>query len=232
MKQENSTPTSEPRPSWDRSTPGKHPALRDMTPTEQELKQHLAAPSAAMLGGDERWRASRLLDVECYMANLRLFSDPAIAVEDRSSKVEFYRLAAAQALRDVGRIDEAIALCSDEHCNPRDGYVQFVEHLNKLIEAIECDDAHDCGCARVEATVADERKQSRPPVKIAYNRRTACDRVYSERHGTVVTVWQCEQCGHMNAHGLIPDRQIPIYENRAAQKKEAAPLPDIEVLKK
>lgn len=226
MKQPESTQINDPIPSWDKSKPGKHPALRDLTPTEQELKAHASGQAVAAMSSDEKWRASRLLDYETYSANLQLFSDPNIAVEDRATKVAFYRLATVQALRDLGRLDEAIALCADTDMHG------MVDELKKLQDAIDCDDAFECGCTRAQDVLQDERKRSQPPVKIEYNRRTAIAQLYSEQHGQVVTLWRCEQCGHLNVHGLIPDRQIAIIKNRLDQKKDGiAPVPDIEILR-
>lgn len=223
MKEEKSSQTSDAGAAWDKSLPGKHPALRDLTATEQELKAHISGQSVAMMNGDEKWRANRLLDYETYSANMVLFSDPNIVVEDRENKVRYYRLATIQALRDLGRLDDAIALCADQ---------EQIEYLQNLKAAIECEDRFDCECPRAQDVFEDETRRTRPGVKIAYNRRTAIARLYSERHGQVVTVWRCEQCGHLNAHNLIPDRQIAIHQNRLDQKRDKiAPIPDIEILK-
>lgn len=196
------------KPDWDTSLPGKPPALRDLTVTEDEVRQMLG--STLLLSNTEKWRAHSLASVETYRANLELFIG--------TDKERFYRDALGRILMDLGRYDEA-----------RDAAPFLNDEITELQQAIERPDDEECDCERIEDTLPDESfkyasGKPQPEIQIAHNRRSADKEVWSERHGCMVKVWRCSRCGHVNAHPDIPERQLRIHEVRTQHAQQIEQL--------
>jgi hypothetical protein len=203
------------KPDWDKSLSGMHPALRDLTVSEDELKTVMASAPAGLATPEEQMRSHALACVESYAANLKLFGGDDYHGEDKAEKVQFYRRALSQALGDAGRFSEAAAVLKDGD-NALPGFEQEVATAELIIAAIDRPDEEECDCPRetVEAAIDLDRPE-RGSHTLVLNRRQAVGRVWSEKHSEMVSVYQCRHCGHTNAHNRTPERQQKIERHRA-----------------
>jgi hypothetical protein len=204
------------RREWDTSTPGRPPALRDLKPTEDELRQALASPGAAMMSADDKELAHAAACVTTYKDNLDYFLGPDYTGQDKQQKILFYRHALAGALGDLGRFDEALAVLTNKKGSAHPQCSKAVGYLKKIKSAVDLDDDFECKCERPRAVVPKlaARNKDKDTVTLAMNRRQSTGKVYTEKHGKKVHLMRCTQCGLLNATEKIPERQIVIEELR------------------
>lgn len=191
-----------PKREWDQSIEGQHPALTKQV-DEEELKA--AVGKSRLLTNDEKWHAHRLAEIESYRANYELFSSDQYEIPEREKYAAFHKHELARALADCGKFDEALALVGNE---PQG------DEIRELQAAVERDDSEECDCERPKASIADQRFRDKQ-VDVEHNRRYQSGQVYSPKHGKVVSVWKCNECGHTNATPDVPERQQRIESIRA-----------------
>jgi hypothetical protein len=208
---------------WDTSTPGRPPALRELKPGEQELKDALASAGAVYMSADEKMLAHAAASLETYDANLRFYLGPDYMGEDKAERVKYFRHAVAGALGDLGRFDEALSVLTGKNGQALPGCAKAVHHLIQVADAVDRDDDEECGCERPQADVPktiifqslrSRVKASDPTVTVALNRRYSIGKIYSATHGKIVDVLRCQKCGFLNATDQIPERQSQIEELR------------------
>lgn len=209
---------------WDLSKPGLHPALRDLTPTEEELKTALASPSAGLMSVEDKTRAHAAGLVQTYNEALRFYLSADYLEADKAKRVLEHRLALASALSELERFDEAIEVLTGRTGNPYAGCAKTVTRLKAMIEtnavARAIDDEEECQCERPVREVGPKKK----PVTLVLNRRQKIGTVKSAKHGKEVAKWRCQFCGHTNATDQIPERQIEIERIKAEQDSIIAEL--------
>jgi ribosomal protein L37AE/L43A len=98
---------------------------------------------------------------------------------------------------------------------------ELVEHIGKLQAAIELPDDHECGCERKRMTTPHYNRAIEAEIELP--RCQEAGKLYSKRHGKVVTVWRCTSCGTLNAHDLGPPAaQLHLYEHRKREEGRIA----------
>lgn len=197
-------PSKSSRPVWDTADLGSTPAFEP--PTHEEVKAFASSLGRNQMTDEQRFIEAALREEELCRANLALFES-----EGDGGKASFYRHGLAQALKRLGRFEEAIAVVTKSDGTARAGFKDLLSEIKKYRYAVEIDDDDECECPRPKEVIEDAKHR---PVEVELNRRFALGECYSNKHERVVKVWECSVCGTPNAHTGIPSRQVKIEEMR------------------
>ena len=202
-----------------------------VTPEEIEADKRrsaeLLAASGATLTDDERAYAFAMAREKNARANIEVITNQMIDSWFGANQSDLERLKAAaatqnqalaRALRDQGRLDEAIAVLPS-----------YAAKLEVGRRAIERDDDWECDCSDPEITVYD--KDGNAVGTRVVSRWQPLKRIKSVKHGAYVFYLQCSRCGEYNARPTLPARLFA--QIAVASDPKYAPEgkgPDTEVL--
>lgn len=126
-------------------------------------------------------------------ASLFVFQNPSNQVEERETKIVHCKRTLATALYKLGRIEEALMMATE--------FPDLTAHIRAVQSAIEKpdEDLQTHSCPR-EAATQDGKS-------IELDRHWSTEEVVSAKHGKLVYVWECTQCGTWNATAEKPERQ-------------------------
>jgi hypothetical protein len=199
---------SENKQPWLETVPGIHPALRDLTPTEEEVKALGESMGRVMMSDRQKFIEVAMREVENCIGNINLFRG-----QKRKGMADMQIEPLARAYAKLGRFAQALNLLTKNgRCLP--GRKKLVAEIKEIQQAIERpDEDEDCTCDRSLAVIDGPGNK---PVQIALNRRYVWGEVWSEKHKEVVSIWICSMCGDANAHNKTPSRQLAVYQARAS----------------
>jgi hypothetical protein len=197
----------ESTPPWVSAIPGQHPALADLTPTEEEVKALGESMGRAFMSDAQKFIEAAMREVETHTGNIRMFLS-----QKRKGMADMQVEPLARAFSKLGRFSEALELLQKNN-RALPGRKKLIAEIKEIQQAIERpDEDDDCYCDRQTATVEGVNGKE---VQIALNRRFIWGEVWSEKHKEVVSIWICSICGDANAHNNTPTRQQAVFEGRA-----------------
>lgn len=160
------------------------------------------AESGAILTDDQRYLAHAVNREMNARANLDLVTDLMVkhwfdnngSLMAKLRKEAFaYRSMLARALRDQGRLDEAVAVLPE-----------CAEKLEAGRAAIERDDNWECDCADPVLPVYNDAGQQIGSKEVS--RWQIRKRIVTEKHGRSVYFLQCSECLEHNARPDLPEK--------------------------
>ncbi len=189
------------RPEWDKSIAGTHPAF--FTPlTQEETTQ--AMNLRRFLPPKDLWVAD---NKEAVRSN-GILLQAAIDSELPQDVVNGYRAALATAFANLGEFEQARLTITRKFKGGRRamaGLAPLLKNIARLKEAILAPNGHDCGCERPRATIPDDKGRD---VEVELPRRQNVGWVLDKAQGKVLTVWECQICGDLNAYDDVPSNQV------------------------
>ena len=198
------------RPPWDKSKPGKHPALRKLKATKAEIRKF--RDEAIRMGHSSEATDKQRFLADAEFAEHHNRTQLASAIEYRESKITIikYRRGLITALLEQGKFDEARA--EAEAGRPKLVFSDLRLRADEWEEADRLPDDYECGCKREQTSITVGATE----VSIELDRRYPDGRMYSRRRDEVIDFWRCRHCRTLNGHNLGPPiHQAKIHEVRA-----------------
>ena len=161
----------------------------------------LLAASGASLSADDMELAFAIQRETNARANIDVLSDQIIALwfDNRPKDIEVLKeqlhvqtVALARALRDQGRLDEAVEVLPE-----------YAEKLAVGREAIERPDDWECECSDIMLATFDASGREQTKIVSKWH---VMKRIQSAKHGGPVYLLQCQGCGVLNARPDLPAR--------------------------
>lgn len=147
-------------------------------------------------------------DAEFYQNKLLFYGN--IDTDEAREICRLTRYDLSETLQRLGRCDEALAVAVDEAQKAR---------CEALKHAIDCDDGECCDCPNpvVEAVTGFDATGEAHMKTLMVASRFSTERVvFSLKHGKIMRVRKCSQCGHLNATDQMGD-EIHLKQERGTR---------------
>lgn len=188
-------------PDWLSVTPEEAAKLAD----EQRKRREKLLP----VGRDQDEARKRYFENEAELAGQAMRSIFATSTglqvaPEEWPRINFQRARLVDALRILGRYEEALDIAFDQ---------ETIDLIEQTRRAVEREDTEDCpagDCVDHRKTFGKDNREIVTP------RKFIRERVYSPKHGKMMSLVVCSQCGDMNVTPHVP--VIPVHPDDAKVK--------------